>query len=73
MIRGGDRGIHVGPGRFLEDADHIPRIGRITIFKCLPGRAINPLAVDEILINLGLLAAADDGRRGQSLGRHEAS
>ena len=65
-VAGGfDRGVHVGLSRFLEDADHVAGVGGIAVFESLAGRGFHPLAVDEVLVNLGGIAA-ERGRAGQS-------
>ena len=58
------RGVHVCFCGFLEDADHVARVGGIAVFKSLAGRGFHPLAVDEVLVNLGG-SAAERGRAGR--------
>ena len=60
-LGGGDGGVHVRFGGFLEDADQIAGVGGIAIFEGLSGRGLDPLAVNEILENLGLAVAERGG------------
>ena len=69
-LGGVDGGIHVSFGRFLEDPDQVAGVGGIAIFERLSGRGLDPLAVNEILENLGL-AVAQSGGGGQSIGCHD--
>src|SRR6202011_2170045 len=71
-LGGGDGSVHVGLSGFLEDADHVASVGGIAILESLSRRGLDPLAVNEILENLGR-AVAKSGRRGQSIGCHVCS
>src|SRR6202043_3160289 len=68
----GDGSVHVGLGGFLKYADQAASVGGIAIFEGLSGRGLDPLAVNEILENLGR-AVAKCGGRGQSIGCHVCS
>src|SRR5437588_476532 len=61
--------IHIVFSGFLKDSDLLPRIRGIPVFECLPRRGLDPLAVNEVLINLGI-PTRYEGRAAHSLGRH---
>ena len=69
---GFDRSVHVRFRGFLEDADHVARVGGIAVFESLSGRGFHPLAVNEVLVNLGGCSAAERGRAGQCIGCHKS-
>src|SRR5215469_6099991 len=65
-------GIHIRLARLLEDADHFPGVGRVAVFEGFAGRGLDPLAVDEVLVNLCSISAYN-GRAGHGIGCHKAS
>ena len=71
-LGGVDGGVHVGLGRFLEDADHVAGVGGIAVFESLSGRGFDPLAVDEVLEDSGW-AVAESGGGSQGVGGHDCS
>src|SRR5581483_11566839 len=66
-------GFNIGLAGLGEDADHVAMVGGIAIFKSLSGRGLDPLAVDEVLVNLGSGCSANHGGAGQGIGCHDVS
>ncbi len=61
-------GIGVGFGGFLKDSDQIAGVGGIDILKGLAGRGFDPLAVDEVAVNVGVRGASDGDGTGEGVG-----
>jgi len=71
-LGGVDGGVDVVFVRFLEDADQVAGVGGIAVFEGLAARGPDPLAVDEILEDLGA-AVVDRGRGCKGIGCHDVS
>src|SRR6202035_5203188 len=71
-LGGIDGGVYVGLGGFLEDANHVARVGGVAVFESLSGGRVDPLAVDEVLEDFGWSVAECCGGS-EGVGCHECS
>src|SRR5579883_964927 len=64
--------LYIGFAGLLKNGNHLAGVGRVAIFEGLPSRRFHPLAVNEVLIDLGR-AARHGGGIGHGISRHKAS